>query len=303
VGKSVIAAPFRVITVFVRAGTAAYADAEDRLDSLFATQLPGISRDVVVVDNLLPAGIHERSPGRVVVGGDNSSWEFSGIDVALRHVGAALWQYDLVNVVTSAFEQLYTAYLERFRPEVLMLMRGAPVCLGHIDCYNSPITIMSYRSQHWLRSCFLMLPVTELRLLGSFVSAASRAPWFSGKAEDPFAPGAPLCATYRQYLLDWLLGKDIGQGVTWHRTLALDEAGLEMFEQKARMILNEHLLGIRLRATGCRLIDVTWLSSVLSRGGVVNWDTPWWTQLSERDRDAISVRPPLVFERCSTPLS
>jgi hypothetical protein len=293
----VIASSLRVITVFVRAGTAAYADAEERLDVLFATQCPGISRDVVVVDNLLPTGIHERSPGRVVVGGDNSSWEFSGVDVAVRHLGAALWQYDLVNVVTSAFEQLYTAYLERFRPEVLLAIRGAPVCLGHIDCYNSPITVMSYRSQHWLRSCFLMLPVTELRLLGSFVSSAGRALWFSGNTDDPFAPDAPLCATYRQYLIDWLLGKDIGQGVIWHRTLVRDEAGLEMFEQKARMILNEHLLGIRLRAAGCRLIDVTWLSSVLRRGGAFSWDTPWWTQLSERDRDAISIRPELVPER------
>jgi hypothetical protein len=292
----VSAGPLRVLTVFVRAGTDAYADAEERLNGLFASQFPGLSRDVVVVDNLLPAGIHERSPGRVVVGGDNSSWEFSGVDVAVRHMGAALWQYDLVNVVTSAFEQLYTAYLERFRPDVLTAIRDAPVCVGHIDCYNSPITVLSYRSQHWLRSCFLMLPVTELRLLGSFVSAASRALWFSGNAEDPFAPGAPLCVSYRQYLLDWLLGKDIGQGVTWHRTLAHDEAGLEMFEQKARMILNEHLLGIRLRAAGCRLIDVTWLSSVLRRRSAINWDTPWWTQLSERDRDAIAIRPPLASE-------
>jgi hypothetical protein len=291
--------PLRVLTVFVRAGTAAYADAEDRLNVLFATQLPGVSRDVVVVDNLLPAGIHERSAGRVVVGGDNSSWEFSGVDVGIRHVGAAaLRQYDLVNVVTSAFEQLYTAYLERFRPDVLKAIIGARVCLGHIDCYNSAITIQSYRSQHWLRSCFLMLPITELLVLGSFVSAESRAPWFSGKAEDPFASDAPLCATYRTYLLDWLLGKDIGQGVTWHRTLALDEAGVEMFEQKARTILNEHLLGIRLRAAGCRLIDVTWLSTTLSRGGPLNWNTPWWTQLSERDRDANSIRPQLAFECC-----
>ena len=203
-----------------------------------------------------------------------------------------------MNVVTSAFEQLYTAYLERFRPEVLMAISGARVCLGHIDCYKSAIRILSYRSQHWLRSCFLMLPVTELLVLGSFVSAGGRAPWFSGRAEDPFAPDAPLCATYRQYLLDWLLGKDIGQGVTWHRTLVLDEAGLEMFEQKARTILNEHLLGIRLRAAGCRLIDVTWLSTVLSGGGAVNWDTPWWVQLSERDRDAISIWPQLAPERC-----
>ncbi len=288
-----IAAPLRILTVFVRAGTATYAEAEERLDVLFATQFPEISRDVIVVDNLLPQGIHEKSAARVVVGGDNSSWEFSGVDMAVRHVGAALRQYDLVNVVTSAFEQLYTAYLERFRPEILTAVRGARACLGHIDCYNSAITIKSYRSQHWLRSCFLTLPVTELLVLGSFVSARHRAPWFSGRAEDPFAPDAPLCTTYRQYLMDWLLGKDIGQGVTWHRTLALDGPGLEMFEQKARTILNEHLLGIRLRAAGCRLIDVTWLSTVLSRGGGVDWDTPWWVQLAERDRDAISIVPSL----------
>jgi hypothetical protein len=66
-----------------------------------------------------------------------------------------------------------------------------------------------------------------------------------------------------------------------------------MFEQKARTILNEHLLGIRLRAAGCRLIDVTWLSTVLSRGGSVDWDTPWWVQLAERDRGAISIVPNL----------
>src|SRR3954452_3661981 len=119
------AAPLRLLTVFVRAGTATYADAEERLNLLFATQFPDISRDVVVVDNLLPQGIHERSPGRVVVGGDNSAWEFSAVDAAIAHLGAALCQYDLVNVVTSAFQQLYTAYLDRFRPDVLTAIRGA----------------------------------------------------------------------------------------------------------------------------------------------------------------------------------
>ena len=109
-----------------------------------------------------------------MIGGDNSSWEFSAVDVAVRHVGAALWQYDLVNVVTSAFEQLYTAYLERFRPEVLSAIRGAPVCVGHIDCYNSPITVLSYRSQHWLRSCFLMLPVPSCNCSDRLYRAIAR---------------------------------------------------------------------------------------------------------------------------------
>jgi hypothetical protein len=101
-----------------------------------------------------------------------------------------------------------------------------------------------------LRSC-LFLPVAEVKVLGTFVSARHRAPWFSGRADDPFGPDSPIDDTYRQYVKDWLLGEDIGQGVAWHRRLTLDEANLDMFEQKARTIVNEHLLGIRLRAAGC----------------------------------------------------
>jgi hypothetical protein len=286
-----------MLTVFVRAGTTTYPDAERRLDDRFARQLPGLQRDVLIVDNLLPPGVHERSDRRVVIGGDNSVWEFSALDVAVAYAGANLVQYDVVNVVTSAFEQLYTAYLDRFRPEIVAAIQGRQVCLGHIDCYNSAVSILSFRSQHWLRSCFLMLPVTELLVLGSFVSARARAPWFSGRPEDPFAVDAPLCATYRNYLLDWLLGRDIGQGVKWHRALSLDEAGLEMFEQKALAILNEHLLSVRLRAAGCRLIDVTWLSTLVSEHREVDWETPWWTQLSERDSDPISIQPTVAPER------
>jgi hypothetical protein len=277
----------RMLTIFVRAGTATYPDAEAHLDALFDRQMPGLRRDVVVVDNLLPPGVAESSPRRTVIGGDNLVWEFSAVDVAVRHLGGDIWAYDLVNVVTSAFEQLYVAYLDRFTPAVLRAIAGAPVCVGHIDCYNTEVRIGPYRSQHWLRSCFLVLPVAELLALGTFVSVRHRDPWFSGRADDPFGPTSPLDGAYRKYITDWLLGQDIGQGVTWHRTLTLDEAGLGMFEQKARAILNEHLLGVRLRAGGCRLIDVTWLSTRERP----DWDTPWWQQLAGRDRDAVQATP------------
>ena len=67
---------------------------------------------------------------------------------------------------------------------------------------------------------------------------------------------------------------------------------LALFEQKALTILNEHLLAIRLRASGCRLVDVTWLSSHVG-GGLdgLDWDTPWWRQIAERTVDAVHVTP------------
>jgi hypothetical protein len=276
----------RLLTIFVRAGTTSYPEAEAHLDRLFTTQLPGISHDVIVVDNLLPPGVAEAAGSRLVIGGDNSAWEFSAVDAAVAHLGPSIWRYDLVNIVTSAFEQLYVAYLERFVPPVIEATVGARACVGHIDCYNEPIHLGGCRSQNWLRSCFLLLPVAELMLLRTCVSAGDRGRWFSGRVDQPFAENAPLCGRFQKYISDWLLGQDIGQGVTWHRTLALDEAGLAVFEQKALAIVNEHLLGIRMRAAGCRLIDVTWLSAQLAAGRAPEWETPWWEQLAGRDRDA-----------------
>ena len=84
----------------------------------------------------------------------------------------------------------------------------------------------------------------------------------------------------------------VGQGVTWHSTFELTRATLPSFEQKARTILNEHLLSIRLRALGCHLVDVTWLSTKLRRGlgSQVPLSTSWREQLANRDRDALVLR-------------
>lgn len=275
----------RVLTIFLRTGTEAYPDAESALAELFARQLPAVERDLIVVDNALPPGVADEGDGRVVVGGDNSASEFSAIDAGLAHAGRGVWRYDLVNIVTAAFQQLYVAYLERFTPPVVEALAGIRACLGHIDWYNEEIALLSYRSQHWLRTSFIMLPPGELMLLGSAVSVRHRQPWFSGRPEGPFAEDAPLSANYRKYILDWLLGEDIGQGVRWHKTLSLEGDGLQVFERKTLAILNEQLLGIRLRAAGCRTIDVTWLSAVLASGREPDWSTPWWRQLAQRDRD------------------
>jgi hypothetical protein len=281
----------RVLTIFVRNGTDRYAGAEQELANLFHTQLPGVERDTVVVDTALPEGVIEQQPRRVLIGGDNSSWEFSGFDAGLAHVGGDIWDYDLINLTTSAFRQIYADYLERFRPEVLEAMVGRSVCVGHIDCYNHAIEVRGCASQHWVRSSCVFIPPVELKILGTMVSTRDRDLWFSGTPAEPFRADAPLSASYRKLISDWLAGQDIGQGATWHSRIGLDEASLPVFEQKAMAILNEHLLGLRLRAAGCRTIDVTWLSGLLARRRTpgLDWDTPWWRQLADRDRHALRV--------------
>lgn len=281
----------RILSILARAGLTQYATAEEDLAQLFARQLPDASRDVIVVDNLLPADVREISPHRVLIGGDNACWEFSAFDAAVRHAGARLFEYDWVHLATSAFGQLYTSYLDRFTPAVLAAAAGRAACVCHLDCYNREIVVEGVASQHWARTAFLLLPPAAVAALGSFVSVREPARFFSGDPRDPFRADAPLSAQYRDYIIQWLTGQDTGQGGAWHSPMTLTAAMLPRFEAKALAILNEHSLSIRLRRQ-CALIDVTWLSAELRRrapngGPAIDWRTPWRAQLAGRDRDAL----------------
>ena len=280
----------RVLTILTRFGSEQYADAETDIAALFSQQLPRVERRVVVVDNALPREFREeRHDGTVLIGGDNSSREFSAFDRGIAWVGDDLWSYDFIHLATSAFNTLYVSYLERFEPSLLAAAAGGPACIGHIDCYNEPIQVRTYHAQHWIRSCFFFLPPAELRTLGSLVSIADGRPFFSGNPAAPFRADAPLDQQYREYILNWLTGAGVGQDVTWHSTFALTPETIDAFEQKARAILNEQLLSCRLQALGCRLIDVTWLSAMLRvhRPDELPWSASWREQLAHRDRDAL----------------
>jgi hypothetical protein len=284
----------RILTIFVRFGTEQYAHAEEELDEIFSRQMPSITRAVLVVDNTLRTVSDEGGAGRLLIGGDNSVREFSAFDRAVQHVGSDLWRYDLLHFATSAFNTLYVDYLRRFDVTLLECAARNANCLGHVDCYNHAVEVLNFRTQHWIRTGFFFLRPTDVKILGSFVTVRDRRQFFSGDPNAPFAADAPIDSRYRQYLIDWLTGDDIGQGVRWHSRLTLTPETLPDFEQKAISILNEHLLSVRLRAIGCRVIDATWLATVLARNAsaVVRWDTNWREQLANRDRDALVLSPP-----------
>jgi hypothetical protein len=282
----------RILTILARFGVDKHPHAEKEIEDIFKRRVPTVERKVITVDNALPRGLVQERRDGVLLGGDNSAREFSAFDLALDFVGSEIWSYDLVHFATSTFNTLYVAYLDRFDASVLEAITGRPVCVGHIDCYNEPIDVLTYRSQHWIRSCFFFLPPTEAKALGRFVSAVDRGSFFSGDPDEPFRADAPMSPNYRGYITEWLTGGDIGQGVEWHSSFALTRDTLRAFEHKAMQILNEQLLGIRLRALGCHLIDVTWLATMLRsrRPMDISWRTSWREQLANRSDDALILQ-------------
>jgi hypothetical protein len=252
----------RILTLLARHGTSDYPDADAKIDELFARQLSSVEHDTIIIDNELAGDFEETiASGRMVLGGSNDYGEFSAWDRGVDRLGGELASYDLVHLATSAFDRLYVGYLGWFEPDMLRSILGRGAALGHIDYYDDPVMLCGRVTQAWLRTSWIFLPPRELQLLGSLVSIGAKHSLFSGDPAAPFAADAPLSRNYQQYILDWLTGSGTGQGVQWHSRFDLSSQTLSRFEAKATAILNEQMLGIRLRAQGCAMLDATWLAA------------------------------------------
>jgi len=280
--------PLRILTLLARHGTAKYADSLPQIKALFARQMPEVSHACVVADNSLPPGHDELlEDGTRLIGASNDAWEFSAWDSAVAYVGSRLHDYDFVHLATSAFRQLYVKYLDRFDTRMLEPARGRAMAVGHIDYYNESVVLLGLRCQSWLRTSFVMLPPTEVDLLGSFVSVKDGTGFFSGQPQSPFLDAAPISLGYRQNILGWLTGDGTGQNTEWHSRFKLDDTTLAYFESKATAIFNEQMLSNRLRTQGCAVVDATWLATRAKRRFAGSLAVPdWRVQVSSRDTDA-----------------
>ncbi len=178
------------------------------MDDLFRRLLADVERTTLIVDSALPPGhVEAATPSCTVIGADNRHSEWSAADQGIAFLGGKIWSYDLIHLATAAFNTLYTAYLERFSMGMLRSITGKPVCVGHVDCYNEPIRLLSFYSQHWIRTSFVFIPPAELMALGSLVSFSDGSRIFSGDPaseldERPHNPAEPvLCLDEKPVVL------------------------------------------------------------------------------------------------------
>lgn len=275
----------RVLSLFVRHGVDKYTGAHDTLKDYYAAVLGDADVTTVIVDNALPEGRHgEQVDGAQLFGGANTVWEFSAWDTALKALRPSLMRYDYVHFVTSAYRQLYAAYIARIDTGMLLALQGRDIALGHIDFYNAPVRVLGRTSQGWLRSSFVFAPPATVRRLGPMVTLHEAREWFTGDPAAPFRADAPLSADFRALIIDWLTGEGTGQGSAWHSRFALNADTLGHFEAKSLAILNEHLLSLRLQAQGTALADATWMAVSLREGSEIRPDglIDWRRQVAER---------------------
>ena len=198
---------------------------------------------------------------------------------------------DLVHLVTSTFGSLYSDYTKFIDERILPAVAGSNLCVGHLDAYNEPISIFGVMSQHWLRTSYLLLGREVVNAIGSMVSIAETRSLFPANDSALFLDDAPISDNYKEYIVRWISGQDIGQVLRWHSGFAITPDQLPRFRRKAHTIINEHLLSIRLEQAGVRIMDAIWLGHHLREVRVPvllsDWHVDWRRQLAERPVGAL----------------
>jgi len=262
----------KILTLFSRFGTDTYADADLRLRRDLRRQLPGVTRDFVIIDTALPETHEEkRADGVYLLGASNDDWEFGAWKHALRRLKNDIFFYDYIHLVTSALYHGYIDFHDFLSETMLRHFSGRAAALGHIEVYNNPVVFRSVRFQAWIRSSYIFVPPAEINMLGDMVSVSDTHVFFSDDPKNPFLQDAPLSEQYKKYITDWLTGEGVGQGIAWHSRFSLSAETFPLFKKKAMAIFNEMSLSNRLAAQGCAMVDMTWAHRRLDGGAIPSW--------------------------------
>src|SRR4051812_25801878 len=124
----------KILTLYVRYGDERYQDALERLKSFYQSFSSVLENDLCIIEN--QEGLMKQDvvieKDHTLMKGDNSYFEFSAWDKALKHYEDRLHEYDLVHFVTSAFLMTYKGYLDHFHPEHFSNVVKRGFCLGHV---------------------------------------------------------------------------------------------------------------------------------------------------------------------------
>ena len=257
--------------VFVRYDRAKYAQAWDGfLDHLRA--VAPSSTEVVIVDNADPSRPAEPLDERVhVIGGSNRAWEFSAFDEGLEWLRSQGRLHDVTLLATDAFAAYGGDFVDLVDETTLRFCRRGAAAVGWVDSFEEPCKLFDSRYEEWLRTSYLILPSIALAGVRPFAWPMPDHELFDSDWRRRWKRDAPVSPTLRQRVDHWLTGMAEGDtpvdADTWHSRFDLDADTFPFFKAKARAILREHHLSIRLRAARIRTFDLRVVADRLARGG------------------------------------
>ena len=228
----------KLLVLFLQYDTGKYSGAYERMRNCLS-RIKGVDWIIFCIDNRTAfTGVMPTEPNVYVLGGDNSSWEFSGWQVGLEQAKKIAPDYDGVLFINDAFEVSGPSFLSKLSSRYIKLMFTLNIPIGAIDTTGRiEGCLLGHPFERWVRSnCFLLnkhcvesIKITSIAAsdIDLFIDTRFRGAYFR---ED-----APLSPSLQEHIVSWL-------SMYWHSAFCLED-NWDLFRNKTRAILNEFLLG------------------------------------------------------------
>lgn len=266
-----------IAVFFLQYDTAKYPDSLALVKKQLS-RLEGFAFDLVVIDNKkLGDDEAKEQDGALLIPGDNSAWEFSGWNKAVRTARVRGKNYRAAIFINDSFINNRRQNLDWLSGPVLNYLSSNSMAGGILNYRNRYRGLRGYflldldsygirkaSFKAWLRSNFFILPWDKVPE-GGFET------WDPGdifpKSWDPgiYLKEAPLSESLRRRLVNYLSPEGrFDPSDVWHSHFKLDQATFSFFTGKATAIINEMYLGQQLLEHSLPLIDIRLLSGLIN---------------------------------------
>jgi len=242
------------------------------------SRLEGFVFDLMVIDNKNTGGdaITEKN-GVLLIPGDNSSWEFSGWNKAIRYAQGRGKNYAAAIFINDSFVNNFRQNLAWLSSSVLMYLTSEAAAGGVLNFRNRHRGLLGYFLldlesygirggifKAWLRSNFFILPWKSVENEG-FETWDQGEIFSKSWGQGIYLKDAPLSENLKSRLVNYLSPEGrYDQSDVWHSHFKLEEASFEFFASKATAIINEMSLGQQIHKRSVPLIDIRLLSGLLN---------------------------------------
>jgi len=217
---------------------------------------------ILIIDNALENGLQAATGNHSVISGDNTCLDFSGWEKGLAFLKDhySLNDDDILIFCNDSFYRSYShRIIDGFKPGDVTSESLQDTVAGFVDGYSAPVSILGYKFDRWIRSNFFIMTFNTFKKLDGIVFPLPPEEIFGGHAKQFFSETLEISDDYKANLSKWLFGEERGCDEymgEWHSATNITPDNFEYFKKKARAILSEQYLSVKIINKGLGILDI-----------------------------------------------
>lgn len=249
--------PGRLIVIYLIFGSEHRDSGLAILQNVAARLFPRRETVFLAVDNKLAENYDRefQEPLRYrLIGGDNSTHEFSGWDHGYAFAGDAydLTSDDVILFANDTFHRrVGRTYLDELTPELIAGIDPTTSTIGYCEDFPRDVRLMDITYRSWIRSNIFFHGKSVADRLVRLAFPLQGDEIFSDDPGTFWSDTTQISENWKAYISSWMFGisdpKYPEYNLHWHAAELPTARNVEFFRTKARCILSEHYMAARLK--------------------------------------------------------